>query len=466
MITLELTCLDKSAGGNEAVLECTQGSYCCDGNRPELSGGTNCCSASQQRFYINGQSAASYSAPNYPAEPSRTVPLSPPEPPIVSVTLTVSEAPSTVIETLTITETPAVIETPTFIESPAGTESYFSTTLASEYASNVEETALIYGNGELASSYETWSSPEMPTSNENLSLTTLVSDNASLDDPFFTSESSQPLSTSNTFAQSTRSTSAASSTEPTFRSRTPAPPSPTSTASRLPTPISAAAPSPSITSEPRFVAGVTVGALFALIFILFAFFVLRRRRQKDDVQYQSTPPRQGGYAQIGQFSPGGHPNARNLPISAPITQQYPPMPVFNGAARIQAPNPSPYSYTATSRFDPGSSRQPTAMQYSSAYRPFNPQVNPQVNPEHHDLQPTWQSPQDVNPFEDRNEQVHHYGPSHGPYRPMTHSQSLNTVSESTGLIASADQSPYDRMSPSDIRLMTAERWRRRSEMPS
>ena len=41
--------VDLTANGNEAVLECTSGSYCCDSNRPELSGGTACCEAGAPR---------------------------------------------------------------------------------------------------------------------------------------------------------------------------------------------------------------------------------------------------------------------------------------------------------------------------------------------------------------------------------------------------------------------------------
>ena len=44
--------VDLTADGNEAVLECTSGSYCCDSNRPELSGGTACCEASTDRFSL------------------------------------------------------------------------------------------------------------------------------------------------------------------------------------------------------------------------------------------------------------------------------------------------------------------------------------------------------------------------------------------------------------------------------
>ena len=44
--------VDLTANGNEAVLECTSGSYCCDSNRPELSGGTACCEAGLPRFSL------------------------------------------------------------------------------------------------------------------------------------------------------------------------------------------------------------------------------------------------------------------------------------------------------------------------------------------------------------------------------------------------------------------------------
>lgn len=44
--------VDLTANGNEAVLECTSGSYCCDSNRPELSGGTACCEAGAPKFSL------------------------------------------------------------------------------------------------------------------------------------------------------------------------------------------------------------------------------------------------------------------------------------------------------------------------------------------------------------------------------------------------------------------------------
>ena len=85
--------VDLTASGNEAVLECTSGSYCCDSNRPELSGGTACCEASTSRFslaalpllppYNDGgsggsiPSAASNSMPA-PASSSSTPPPPPP----------------------------------------------------------------------------------------------------------------------------------------------------------------------------------------------------------------------------------------------------------------------------------------------------------------------------------------------------------------------------------------------------
>ncbi len=48
---------DNTANGNEAVLECNPGSFCCDTNRPELSGGQACCDASPVRFSLDGNVA-------------------------------------------------------------------------------------------------------------------------------------------------------------------------------------------------------------------------------------------------------------------------------------------------------------------------------------------------------------------------------------------------------------------------
>lgn len=49
--------VDNTANGNEAVLQCSPGSFCCDANRPELSGGQACCDASPMRFSIDGNVA-------------------------------------------------------------------------------------------------------------------------------------------------------------------------------------------------------------------------------------------------------------------------------------------------------------------------------------------------------------------------------------------------------------------------
>ena len=79
--------VDLTADGNEAVLECTSGSYCCDSNRPELSGGTACCEAGAPRFslaalpllppYDDGDGGASASS----AAPSPASSTQPPPPP-------------------------------------------------------------------------------------------------------------------------------------------------------------------------------------------------------------------------------------------------------------------------------------------------------------------------------------------------------------------------------------------------
>ena len=78
--------VDLTAGGNEAVLECTSGSYCCDSNRPELSGGTACCEAGAPRFslaalpllppYNDGDGGGSVSSAS-PTPVSSTPPPSP-----------------------------------------------------------------------------------------------------------------------------------------------------------------------------------------------------------------------------------------------------------------------------------------------------------------------------------------------------------------------------------------------------
>ncbi|KAK0514742.1 hypothetical protein JMJ35_003359 [Cladonia borealis] len=79
-----------TASGNEAVLECTSGSYCCDSNRPELSGGTACCEASTSRFslaalpllppYNDGGSVPSAASNSMPASASSSS-TPPPAPP-------------------------------------------------------------------------------------------------------------------------------------------------------------------------------------------------------------------------------------------------------------------------------------------------------------------------------------------------------------------------------------------------
>lgn len=48
--------LGLTAVGNEAVLQCSTGQFCCDANRPELSGGQPCCDSTSERFSIEGKS--------------------------------------------------------------------------------------------------------------------------------------------------------------------------------------------------------------------------------------------------------------------------------------------------------------------------------------------------------------------------------------------------------------------------
>lgn len=72
--------IDNTAPGNEAVLKCNSGNYCCDANRPDVGGGIGCCDTSSDFFALPagnlisfiGNAAAATSTPKPATEPSAT----------------------------------------------------------------------------------------------------------------------------------------------------------------------------------------------------------------------------------------------------------------------------------------------------------------------------------------------------------------------------------------------------------
>lgn len=88
------------------MLECATGSYCCDTNRPELSGGINCCEAQSSRFSLTSNIQVS-TASDPPSSLTET-PFST-ESPMPSTTEDTGPEPSISTQTLTDPANPSLV---------------------------------------------------------------------------------------------------------------------------------------------------------------------------------------------------------------------------------------------------------------------------------------------------------------------------------------------------------------------
>lgn len=245
-----------TAKGNEAVLECTTDSYCCDTNRPELSGGTDCCNASPSRFSIDGNAEVPSTSDSVAASstysPVQPVPISAPT---TSTSAQTSAIASVAAPSLTCNSN---LEQTSCGSTCCASDQYCafagqcSATSVTTESSSGTSTPTVES---IASAATRSPSSYTPTATRPTSMAT--SESVSL-------APVSPVTSSSITSPSTPSTSKSSAA------------SATKSVDGTPS----AAPSPSVTSTTGFKAGFSVGVVVTLAILLLALYCWRRHRRR------------------------------------------------------------------------------------------------------------------------------------------------------------------------------------------
>ena len=299
--------LDHTAKGNEAVLECDPGSYCCDTNRPELSGGTNCCDASPNRFSIDGNTEVPLTTWS-PAQSSSIVPVS-------------ATASSTSIQTLTAaassTSTQSLTAAADSSTSFVGDHELGQTSCGSIFCATWQYCAFAGQCSSLSITIENESST--PTSESTVSAITTGSSNSIRMATVPQSPTNSPqasslaiLSASASFTPRNLSASSSSIITPNDAM--------TATLTVTASGTSTAAPDLSVTDRRGFKVGVSIGAVAFLVLLLLTILWCRKRRRSQPYESGGTGNRNPSIVEPS-YTP--YYGATTPPDPNPYTQSFP-----------------------------------------------------------------------------------------------------------------------------------------------
>ncbi|KAM0797110.1 hypothetical protein BDR22DRAFT_491994 [Usnea florida] len=356
-----------TAKGNEAVLECTTDSYCCDTNRPELSGGTDCCDASPSRFSIDGNSEVPITSDS-PVEPvsvsaAASSTSSPVQPVPLSAAASSTSSPVQPIPLSAAASSTSSPVEPVSVSAAASSTSAQTSVIASVAAPSITCNSSL---GETFCGSICCASDQYCAFAGQCSATSVTTDSSSgTSTPTFESiVSAARTSPSSYTPNATRSTSIANSesaslaavssvtpssiTSPsTRRTNKPSAASTTTPAGGTPS----VAPSPSVTNTTKFKAGVPVGAVVTFVaLLLLALYYWRRHRRRRQPE-----PNTSGNASPSKVAP-----------------------IPTGVA--EPPNPNPYRHVRTSDpslnihpdHDTGDHHSQSNLRFAPALNPYNP----------------------------------------------------------------------------------------------